>query len=392
MTPPTETPTPVAERQSQTPSPAQGFTTTLSTFRDRVDRELSAFLAGKRPAAEGSLAELTESVGVLIRGGGKRLRPLLVYQTHRALGGECAEAAVLPVALSTEMLHAYLLIHDDIMDHAEVRRGEPASHVQFRQRHRQLGWPGDAADFGRSVAILVGDLAHCWAVELFQEGRRQAAVPIGPTASTPDLAALDRAFCAMCEEVIGGQFLEMRMPFKAHCERPGETELVTALRLKSGRYSVERPLELGAILAGVDAAARAALARYGQGAGEAFQLQDDVLGTFGDEVEVGKPVASDLREGKHTLLVHYSLEGASEIDGERLRSFLGRPDLSADKVAEARDVLRRSGGLSLVRERIDARLADARAALRDDALRRGLTDEGRTFFEGMLDYLRERRA
>jgi geranylgeranyl diphosphate synthase type I len=372
---------------------AEHFTERMRRFRERADRELKSFLTAKRRAAEGSLAELTESVEVLIGGGGKRLRPLLVYETHRALNGQAGDAAVLPVALSTEMLHAYLLIHDDIMDHAELRRGQPTSHARFRELHGARGWPGDAQDFGRSVAILVGDLAHCWSVELFQEGRRHAGGGVGAAHRGPDpdldLAALDRAFCAMCEEVIGGQFLEMRMPFKAHREPPTETELVTALRLKSGRYSVERPVELGAILAGADTDTRTALDRFGQGAGEAFQLQDDILGTFGDEVEVGKSVASDLREGKRTLLVQYALERASETDAAHLRSLLGRADLSAREVEEARRIVRESGGLARVRERIDACLADARHVL--DGIG-DLTPDGRTFFTGMLDYLRERKT
>jgi len=378
------TPTPISPSAT-----ADRFAERMSLFRERADRELRSFLAGKHRVAAGSLAELTASVEVLIGSGGKRLRPLLVYQTHQGLGGRADDAAVLPVALSTEMLHAYLLIHDDIMDHAEVRRGEPTSHARFRELHRTRGWPGDARDFGRSVAILVGDLAHCWSVELFQEGRRHAQRDGGAPATRLDLAALDRAFCAMCEEVIGGQFLEMRMPFKARREPPTETELVTALRLKSGRYSVERPMELGAILAGAGEGTRSALSRFGQGAGEAFQLQDDVLGTFGDEVEVGKSVASDLREGKHTLLVHYALERASETDAARLRSLLGRTDLSTEEVEEARRVLRDSGGLARVRERIDVCLADARDAL--DGIE-DLTPDGRAFFTGMLDYLRERKT
>lgn len=371
---------------AQSPA-AAAFGERLAVFRARVDRELATFLATKRQAAAGSVADLTASVEALIGGGGKRLRPLLIYGTHRALGGRCDETAVMDVALSTEMLHAYLLIHDDIMDHAEIRRGAPASHAWFRAQHLEQGWSGDAADYGRSVAILVGDLAHCWAVELYQRGRRRAVDDVVERTAF-DPVALDEAFCAMCEEVIGGQFLEMRLPYKAQLERPEEAELVTALRLKSGRYSVERPIELGAILAGAPQAVRAALSRYGQGAGEAFQLQDDILGTFGDEVEVGKPVASDLREGKHTLLVHYALDGASETDSLKLRSFLGRPDLSTAEIAEARRILRDSSGLARVRARIDAALADARAALEGI----GLGVEDRELFEGMLAYLRERRT
>src|SRR5687767_4995376 len=184
---------------SKAQSVPEGFPALLEGFRERLDRELHAWLEARRRAAAeaGSpeMLELIDGVGQLMVHGGKRVRPALVYHAYRACGG-AVDGEVLPLALATELLHTYLLIHDDIMDHAEVRRGQPAAHVRFRNAHRQRGFHGDAQDFGLSVAILLGDLSHTWAVELAS----------GAAAGRPELA---RCFAAMSEEVIGGQYLEL---------------------------------------------------------------------------------------------------------------------------------------------------------------------------------------
>ena len=181
----------------------------LAGFREKLDRALAGWLDAKREEAVAlgspETLELIDGVGQLATQGGKRLRPALVYYTYRACGGASDDEA-LPLALATELLHTYLLIHDDIMDHAEVRRGQPSAHVRFRDAHRAHGLHGDAEDFGRSVAILLGDLAQSWAVELAAGSRR-------PSARGGELA---RCFSAMCQEVIGGQYLELLV-----AQRPG---------------------------------------------------------------------------------------------------------------------------------------------------------------------------
>src|SRR6476661_6312485 len=173
------------------PAVPEGFSSLLAGFRDKLDRALAGWLEVKREeaAAAGSpeTLELIDGVGQLATQGGKRLRPALVYYTYRGCGGASDDEA-LPLALATELLHTYLLIHDDIMDHAEVRRGLPAAHVRFRDAHRARGLKGDAADFGRSVAILLGDLAQSWAVEL------ASSVSAGRGPASRELA---RCFSAM---------------------------------------------------------------------------------------------------------------------------------------------------------------------------------------------------
>ncbi|HYN20873.1 MAG TPA: polyprenyl synthetase family protein, partial [Thermoanaerobaculia bacterium] len=283
---------------------------------------------------------------------------------------------------ATEFLHSYLLIHDDIMDHAEIRRGQPAAHVRFRNAHRARGFHGDAREFGLAVAILLGDLAHTWAVELASSA----------AAGRPEIG---RCFTAMSEEVIGGQYLELLVAQRRGVSEEGhandtsarERELTRVLRLKSGRYTAERPLQLGAILAGAQPSTVAALSLYGSAVGEAFQLQDDLLGMFGNAETVGKPVGDDLREGKFTFLIHHALTAATPEQRELLENALGDPHVKPEELAAVQQILVETGARAKVEEMVQERLQLAREALGGLS---GLRDDGRLFLAGLLDYLRDR--
>lgn len=366
-----------ASATDRLPAVPESFHDLLAGFRTLLEGRLAAWLEARRQeAAAGEspeMLELIDGVSQLATHGGKRLRPALVFYTYRAFGG-ASEDEALPLALATELLHTYLLIHDDIMDHAEVRRGLPAAHVRFRDAHQAHGLKGDAADFGQSVAILLGDLAQSWAVEL--------AAPAFPRGE----GELARCFSAMCQEVVGGQYLELLV-----AQRRGATEeeLLRVLRLKSGRYTCERPIQLGALLAGAPAAAFADLSRYGAAVGEAFQLQDDLLGMFGDAGTVGKPVDADLREGKYTFLIHRALAVATAAQRQVLEAALGNPDATAVQVDAALRVLQETGAREAVTGMIAERLRIAHAAL--SALEPfDLAADGRLFLAGLIEYLRER--
>lgn len=358
-----------------------GFAALLDGFRGKLEARLEEWLAAKRKeAADSSVPsdlDLIDGVGRLMTQGGKRIRPALVYYSYLALGGQ-ADGTVLPLALATEFLHTYLLIHDDIMDHAETRRGLSSAHARSRESHRSHGWRGDPSEFGAAVAILLGDLAHTWAVELF------AGVPVEGARA----AELRRAFAAMSQEVIGGQYLELLVAARRESEPAGEDELLSVLRRKSGCYTAERPIQLGGILAGAAPGPLAALTRYGGAVGEAFQLQDDLLGMFGDPQTVGKPVGADLTEGKFTFLIFHALQAASPAEREILTAALGRADLPEMEVREVQAFLERTGARAKVEAMVEERLAVARAALAGLDLR----EPGRTFLAGLLDYLKERRA
>lgn len=351
------------------------FEALMERFRSRLDAELVLFLKGRRQATAAQAPEaeaLLDQLEGLIFGGGKRLRPALVYFGYVACEGT-AEAKVLPLAMATELLHTYLLIHDDIMDHADTRRGRPSVHAHFEAQHRDRGWSGDGREYGRSMAILAGDLAHTYADQLF------ASVEEEPERRL----RLQRIYYAMCREVIDGQFLELHMGLGGD---PPEEDLRRVLRLKSGLYTVERPLQLGAVLAGAETARCEALSRFGGALGEAFQLRDDVLGIFGDPESVGKPVGGDLREGKFTFLIHHALRRADAAGAKRLRAALGRGDLDDDEVAAICDLLRECGALDEVEEMIDGRMNEARSTLQG----LDLAPAGKAFLSGLIEYLGRR--
>ena len=350
------------------------FHALLDVFRTHLEAELASWLAERRRDAAGYLGEelvVIDTIERLLGAGGKRLRPALVYFSYKSCGGE-TEASVLPLALATELLHTYLLIHDDIMDRAASRRGQPSAHRWFADRHRHHGWAGDGEHYGRSMAIHAGDLAHTWADQLV------AGIEVEPGLRLE----LQRTYFAMCREVIDGQYLEMHLGFR----EPSETELAQVLRLKSGLYSVERPIQLGAVMAMAGERRRSGLGRYGRALGEAFQLRDDILGLFGDSTEVGKPVGDDLREGKFTFLIHHTLERASEAEAQRVRGALGQAHLEASEVEAVSRIVRESGGLEAVETMIERRSREALEAL--DGL--DLTPAGRAFFLGLVDYVARR--
>jgi len=352
------------------------FERLLSDFRHRLESDLSEWLAAKERLATAETAAAHEITGVLSRfvdRDGKRIRPALLYYAYQACRGQAEEKAM-TMAMAVEMLHTYLLIHDDIMDHADTRRGEPAVHVLFSDLHRSRSWRGSPDPFGESVAILVGDLAQSYATELF------SSVEVAPEVAEE----FRSCYSTMCQEVIIGQYLEMTA---ANRPELGEDELLRVLQMKSGRYSVQRPVQLGALLARAPQAMRKDLTRYGAKIGEAFQLQDDLLGMFGDSATVGKPVGSDLIEGKFTVLIHHAVKNLSSSESRRLLAVLGNSDLASAEVTEIQGLIEASGARQRVEEMIETRMEGARLALEGLDLERG----GAEFLSGIIDYLRGRQ-
>lgn len=323
----------------------------LLQLRTEIEAALADALDRLLPRLEAHHAAL-DPVTDEVRGflaGGKRIRPALLLLGFEAAGGHPRQRVLGP-ALALELLHTCALVHDDVIDRAPTRRGRPTVHRRFARAHGEAGWAGDADDYGEAVAILVGDLAFVQADELFLE----ADVPADRL-----LAAL-RRFVDLREEVMVGQYLDLQ----AATARTTDRELaLTVATLKSGRYSVARPLEIGVLLAGADPALAAGLGAVGDPLGRAFQLRDDLLGVFGEEASTGKSVSSDLAEGKRTLLV---AEAAARLDPAgwaELEAGLGDPDLTDAAAARLRDLLAASGARAAIEATIGAEVAAARAAL-----------------------------
>ncbi|HVL91618.1 MAG TPA: polyprenyl synthetase family protein [Actinomycetota bacterium] len=316
-----------------TPSPNE--------LRARIDEALTGFLSAVRvdvaaadPAALPMIDELSRVVGA----GGKRLRPLFCYWGHRAAGGEDSDAIV-RAGTALELLHTFAIVHDDIMDGSPLRRGLAASHVAM-----------GSGRFGTSAAILTGDLAFALADRLLLEAGFDAV----------RLSAAFDWFTRMRLEVIAGQFADLVAAERREADEPAARRIAA---LKSGAYTVEKPLVIGAALAGATPQVIEALTAFGAPLGEAFQIRDDVLGAFGEPSVTGKDAEGDLREGKRTVLVAKARAQASAEDRTFLDAALGSPDLTDADIERVRDVLRSSGALDATLALIDELHAKALAEL-----------------------------
>jgi geranylgeranyl diphosphate synthase type I len=309
---------------------------------ERIRILLDAELA-RWSAVDPDLAEPFAALRDLVLAGGKRLRPAFCHWAYLGAGGRPDDPAVVDAGAALELLHTFALVHDDIMDGSATRRGTDTIHVQFEADHTMGGWRGEARRFGEGVGILVGDLAFVYADQLL------AGAP----------AAALEVFTELRIEVNIGQYLDLLGTVRG---RVTEGTARRISRFKSGKYTVERPLHLGAALAGrLDDLARP-LSGYGLPLGEAFQLRDDLLGVFGDGDVTGKPVGEDLREGKPTLLHALAAARVSGADAAALARY-GAPDLDDDDVAALQDVLLSSGAVEAVEGDIDRLVGDAVDAL-----------------------------
>jgi len=318
----------------------------LSCIARRVEERIAGVLdteVERWSAVDPGLREPFIALRSLVLAGGKRLRPAFCHWAYVGAGGDPEDAEVVDAGAALELLHTFALVHDDVMDGSATRRGTDTIHVQFEAGHAVDGWRGEARRFGEGVAILVGDLAFVYADQLL--------------AGAPPLA--QEVFTELRIEVNVGQYLDLLGTARGHVDGAAARRIS---RFKSGKYTVERPLHLGAALAGRLDDLAAPLSAYGLPAGEAFQLRDDLLGVFGDADITGKPVGEDLREGKPTLLFAMAVEQASAADATVLARY-GAPDLDDDDVAAIQDVLLTSGAVETVETTIDRLVAEAVEAL-----------------------------
>ncbi len=329
----------------------------LDRLRSAVSDALEEFLdrqSGVLAAMDATLVPVVDEVRALAAGG-KRLRPAFAYWGWRG-ARDCGtgpaedDAAVLRAVAALEFVHASALVHDDVMDGARTRRGRPATHIGFAGRHADDALDGDGDAFGTGAAILVGDLALVWSDELLRRSGISAA-------------ALGRArtvWDTMRTEVTAGQYLDL---LHAAGGLPGADGALTVARYKSAGYTVQRPLQLGAAIAGAGPELVEAYTAIGLPLGEAFQLRDDVLGVFGDPVVTGKSSDDDLREGKQTLLIALTEQAADAAGRRLLDDVLGRTTAGHEEFDAVRRLIDDTGARAAVEDRIAEQTALARAAI-----------------------------
>lgn len=309
-----------------------------SRLREVLDAETRRWAT-----VDADLVAPLEALARFVLAGGKRLRPAFCHWAFVGAGGAPDDPAVIDTGAAFELLHAFALVHDDVMDGSDTRRGERTVHVEFDAAHAGATWRGESRRFGEGVAILIGDLAEVFADRLMT-GAPPAAFSI---------------WNELKIELNVGQYLDVLGTAR------GGTDLATARRIaryKSGKYTIERPLHVGAALAGRLDELSDPLSAYGAPLGEAFQLRDDVLGTFGDAARTGKPVGDDLREGKPTPLLAIARERATGPDAALLDR-VGRPDLGADEIAAIQAQFTASGARAEIEATIAALTDEAVAAL-----------------------------
>ena len=332
---------------NRTPAPADAVAPEhLVAVGDRVDARILAVLDTeilRWSAIDPDLAAPLGALRDLVAAGGKRLRPAFCHWAYVGAGGDPDDARVIDAGAALELLHTFALVHDDVMDGSDQRRGRPAVHRRFIDDHRARGWHADPRRTGEGAAVLVGDFAFVYADQLLG--------PVPPAARAVD----DELRLELCV----GQYLDLVGTASGSRDAERATRIE---RYKSGKYTVERPLHLGATLVRDDPAVRDALSQIGLPLGEAFQMRDDLLGVYGDESVTGKPVGEDLREGKLTPLVAAAATRVSGADGALLER-IGAPGLTADEIAELQDLLERSGARAETEAAIARRADEALAAI-----------------------------
>lgn len=336
--------------------------------------QLRSYLSGRRREVAHIGADYDDLTAVLqdfVLRGGKRLRPAFAYWGWRAAVPDHephqVPTEVLRLFASLELLHACALVHDDVIDASDTRRGMPTVHIEFAARHRERGWRGSAEQFGVSAAILLGDLSLAWADDI------AAAVDLAPDA----YRRVQRVWAAIRSEVLGGQYLDIV------AEARGADSIDSAMAVntyKTASYTVTRPLQLGAAAAADRPDIHDVFGDLGNDLGVAFQLRDDVLGVFGDPAVTGKPSGDDLRSGKRTVLLAQAAARARESDppGARLLHESIGTDLTEAQVGRLCGVIESVGALAAVEDLIDtltqrALRAIAGAPISDQA-KLGLTE------------------
>jgi geranylgeranyl diphosphate synthase type I len=330
----------------------------LQEFRDAVEIELSKFVAEQSTflnSISSDLAPVAHALSTFLLDSGKRLRPLFAYSGFVSTDAEL-DVSVTRAIASLELLQACALIHDDLMDGSDTRRGRPSIHRHFESIHVQEQLEGFAPAYGLAAAVLLGDLALVWSNQMLNEARL----------TSERLSNVSPIYDEMRTELMAGQFLDI------HEQARKSTDLersVKIARYKSGKYTVERPLHIGAVLSQSHSPALLdALSSYGLPLGEAFQYRDDLLGVFGDPSVTGKPVGDDLREGKRTVLIALTDAACTESMRSESKKFFGMPELDAGGISILQEIITVTGAKQKLEAMIERLTQEALQAAESEVI------------------------
>lgn len=350
----------------------------LQSFKDRIDPLIAGYFDAtlKDMRAEDDLvSEALAHAQSIMLSGGKRLRSAFMFYGYLGAGGTEEERA-LSASMSIEFIHSFLLVHDDIIDRDEIRHGVPTLHRRYADFGRRFFPDKDVEHFGNSIALIIGDMLYSFGNDIiFQSGFPKEQI----------FQALSRLQRVVSFTVIG-QARDVYMEYKREAS---EEEILGMYRNKTAKYTVEGPLHIGALLAGGSPELLAKLSDYALPLGIAFQIQDDILGIFGSAERIGKPVGSDIQEGKLTLLTARALKNGDRAQRNRIKEILGRGTaLTTAEREEFCRLIEGTGSLSEVQALAQDYITKGKEALA--ALRPLLTTRAYDFLEGVAEYMTKR--
>lgn len=353
--------------------------TALESFKEKVDKELDGILEKEvkeaknySPFAVGYMKELRSLSAV----GGKRLRPSFVYYTYKLCRGEDLDR-IITVAAAIELVHLFLLIEDDFMDLADYRRGYPTINATYSRIHEKSRFKKNSRHFGDTIAVNIGILTDHLAANIILN-------------SGFDINLIKKALNQLNQQIITtghGQIHDMLNEVRSGLS---EEDIINVLYWKTGIYTYNNPIQIGAILAGAEKMELDKLAEYAIPGGVAFQIQDDILGTFGDEKTTGKSSDGDIVEGKQTLLTFYSSKYGTKAQRDFLATVLGNPNSSKEEIQKVREIFIETGALKRTKKKALDLVKEAKASLLRNKVILDWDGRGVDFLEGIADYMIER--
>lgn len=353
---------------------------TLQDFKARLDPEIATYFDKALVEArkeDALVTEALEHVRTITLAGGKRLRPAFMYYGYLAAGGR-DEERILKTTVAVELIHIYLLIHDDIIDRDELRHGVATLHALYQEKGKQFFPKRDALHFGNSIALIIGDMVAALGNDIiFRSGFPAENI----------FQALSKLQRIIARTVIG----EAKDVYMEYQGKATEEEILAMYENKTARYTVEGPLHIGALLALGSSDLLETFSRYALPLGVAFQIQDDILGIFGSTERTGKPVGSDIEEGKLTLLVSHVLEKGKPEEKKEIERILAlHQDLQGEDIDRFRGIMENSGSLAYAKKEALRRIEEGKQALLSSPLSLTMNEKAKNFLLAVADYLAER--
>jgi len=349
----------------------------LLEYKKILDRKIAGYFSEKIKKAEkiNSLAvQAVKNIRDLTLAGGKRARAAFMYWGYKAAGGRDDEK-IIEASMSIELTHIFLLIHDDIIDRDAFRHGVPTMQKVYEKMARRLYLKKDPVHFGNSMAMIVGDMAAAAGNEIIFNSKFSPDAILKTLDKLQDIVSV----------TVGGEMMDVVLEARG---KATEKEILKVHENKTAKYTIEGPLHLGALLAGAEGKILEDLSAYAVPVGIAFQIQDDILGVFGNEKKLGKPVCSDLREGKQTLLIVKALQWGGKEDVRLIRGLLGSNAVSPKDIKKFRAVISRTGSLEYSQNLAKKLVEQGKLALEKSAIKK----EAKEFLAGIADYIVNREV